>query len=78
MGEDGIIQFLLCHCNTAVPTFIEFGVQSYRDSNTRFLLQNDFWRGLIIDGSGDHGRFLQLSGLSWRHIISEEASPSKF
>lgn len=69
-GEDGIIQFLLHHCNITVPTFIEFGVESYRESNTRFLLQNDFWRGLIIDGSGGHRRFLQLSGLSWRHDIS--------
>ena len=32
-------------------TFIEFGVQNYRESNTRLLLQLRNWRGLIIDGS---------------------------
>ncbi|MEM6299176.1 MAG: hypothetical protein AAF740_10865, partial [Bacteroidota bacterium] len=32
-------------------TFIEFGVENYQEANTRFLLHNDNWRGLIFDGS---------------------------
>ncbi len=35
-------------------TFIEFGVEDYRESNTRFLLVNNYWSGFIIDGSSEH------------------------
>ncbi len=52
-GDDGIIQYLVHHVE--IPTeqelFIEFGVQNYRESNTRFLLLNNNWRGLILDAS---------------------------
>src|SRR5579859_7257876 len=49
-GEDGIIQYLLSKVAIAHDTFVEFGVGNYRESNTRFLLTNNNWRGLIIDG----------------------------
>ena len=51
-GEDGIIDWLVERAN--IPpnsrTFIEFGVEDYVEANTRFLLQNRNWRGLIMDG----------------------------
>ena len=50
-GEDGIIQFLINNTNVKNKTFIEFGVEDYTESNTRFLLMNNFWSGYIIDGS---------------------------
>lgn len=51
-GDDGIIQYLIQQIGIPADrqTFIEFGVQDYQESNTRFLLMNDNWRGLIIDG----------------------------
>jgi len=51
-GEDGIIDWLIERANipAASHTFIEFGVENYRESNTRFLLQNRNWRGFILDG----------------------------
>ena len=52
MGEDGIIQFLLKHVATEKKIFVEFGADAYNfESNTRFLVTNDHWRGLIIDSS---------------------------
>jgi hypothetical protein len=52
-GEDGIIDWLIERA--VVPshlhTFVEFGVESYAEANTRFLLHNRNWRGLVIDGS---------------------------
>src|SRR5262245_31604250 len=49
-GEDGIIEWL-CHMLPGIPhSFVEFGVEHYQEANTRFLLQNRNWRGLIIDG----------------------------
>lgn len=68
-GEDGIIQYLLGKVPVSTQSFIEFGVQDYRESNTRFLLMNDNWTGLIIDGSEDHHRYLQSNTLGWRHDV---------
>jgi hypothetical protein len=51
LGQDGIIDWLIERA--AIPprlhTFIEFGVGEYTEANTRFLLENRNWRGLIID-----------------------------
>ena len=37
-GDDGIIQYLISTLNIKNETFIEFGVEDYRESNTRYLL----------------------------------------
>ncbi len=50
-GDDGIIQFLLSAVPVSDDRFVEFGVQDYREATTRFLLQNDNWRGLVMDSS---------------------------
>lgn len=68
-GEDGIIQYLLGRVPIENPTFVEFGVQDYRESNTRFLLVNDNWRGLILDSGDAHQRFLASDPTGWRHDI---------
>lgn len=68
-GEDGLIQHLIRHVPIEQEVFVEFGVADYRESNTRFLLVNDNWRGLIIDGADDHRAFLRRTGLDWRHHI---------
>lgn len=54
-GEDGIIDWLVERANIppSSRSFIEFGVEDYRESNTRFLLQNRNWRGLIMDSSSE-------------------------
>jgi hypothetical protein len=68
-GEDGIIQYLIHKVPIANDIFVEFGVESYAESNTRFLLSNDNWRGLIIDSGTAHIEFLERTGLVWRHDI---------
>jgi hypothetical protein len=68
-GEDGIIQFLTQRVPIVHEIFVEFGVEAYRESNTRFLLGHAAWRGLIIDGGEAHKRFLEVSGLAWRTRI---------
>lgn len=63
-NEDGIIQHLIRHITIADHSFIEFGVQDYRESNTHFLLTNDNWRGLIIDPAEDANAFI-AEELAW-------------
>lgn len=53
-GEDGIIQFLLRHIPIENKTFIEFGVEDYTQANTRFLLVNNNWHGLVLDSDSDN------------------------
>ena len=68
-GEDGIIQFLVQRVPIGSQVFVEFGVEDYAESNTRFLLVHDAWRGLIIDAGTAHQRFLEDSRLAWRTTI---------
>jgi hypothetical protein len=68
-GEDGIIQHLINKVPVANDVFVEFGVEDYTESNTRFLLVNDNWRGLVLDGSDAHKRWLESHPTGWRHEI---------
>jgi hypothetical protein len=73
-GEDGIIQFLLAHVPVPNTVFVEFGVESYAEANTRFLLLHDYWSGLIIDGSEQHMQGVRESDLSWRHTLHAKSA----
>jgi hypothetical protein len=68
-GEDGILQFLTARVPIENDTFVELGVEDYSESNTRFLLAQDNWRGVIVDAAEDHAAFLEWSELGWRHEI---------
>lgn len=68
-GEDGIIQFLVSRVRPLEPTFVEFGTQNYTESNTRFLLVNDNWRGLVMDGSEAEIGFVRSDVIYWRHDL---------
>lgn len=63
-GDDGVLQYLFSRI-PAVPTFIEFGVEDYSESNTRFLLTQDNWRGLILDGRPDLEAVVKAQGLAF-------------
>ena len=58
-GEDGIIQYLLAQVPIERRVFVEFGVENYTESNTRFLLTNNQWSGLVIDGSAEHVDYIR-------------------
>ncbi len=69
-GEDGIIQYLLRRVKIADRSFVEFGVENYQEANTRFLLLNDNWRGLVLDGSADYIASIKADSISWRHDLT--------
>ncbi|MBS1643311.1 MAG: FkbM family methyltransferase [Bacteroidetes bacterium] len=64
-GEDGIIQYLINNIEIPYKIFIEFGVENYLESNTRFLLLNDCWSGLVIDGSPNKTKFIKKDELAY-------------
>jgi len=69
-GEDGAIQYLVRRLGILETSFVEIGVESYQESNTRFLAMNDNWRGLVIDGTDDHVRHMTASDMSWRWDVT--------
>lgn len=68
-GEDGIIQYLINNVPLKDKSFIEFGVENYKESNTRFLLINNNWRGLIIDSSKENIEFIRSDSIYWKYNI---------
>jgi len=66
-GEDGIIQYLINNIRGIDPSFVEFGVQHYLESNTLFLLMNNRWRGLILDGERGYIDGICKRGLDWKY-----------
>ena len=68
-GEDGIVEWLAAHVPVASTRFVEFGVESFREANCRFLLQNRGWRGLVMDGSEDHMRALRAHSMHWKYDV---------
>jgi len=73
-GEDGILQHLLRHVAISKNIFVEFGVENYIESNTRFLLTNNNWAGLVIDGSPKNIEFIKHDDIYWRHNLKAEQS----
>jgi hypothetical protein len=73
-GEDGIIQWIISKIPDMIPVFIEFGVENYQESNTRFLLMKNNWKGLIIDGSEAHMSEVKSRDLYWRHDLTAVAA----
>jgi hypothetical protein len=72
-GEDGIIQHLLRHVSIEKKIFVEFGVENYTESNTRFLLVNNDWSGLVLDGSKENIDYIKNdSAVYWAHNLKPE------
>jgi hypothetical protein len=69
-GEDGIIQYLIHHIDIKSRNFIEFGVQNYEESNTRFLLTNNNWSGLVIDSDKQNTEYIQQDEIYWRQDLT--------
>ncbi len=77
-GEDGIIDWLIHWVKPEQNSFVEFGVENYTEANTRFLLMNRNWRGLIMDGSKQHMDQIRTEHLYWRQdLTSKEAFITK-
>jgi hypothetical protein len=68
-GEDGIIQFLLRHIEIDNEFFVEFGVEDYTEANTRFLLVNNNWSGLVLDSNAENIAKIKNSPNHWNYDL---------
>ena len=73
-GEDGIISYLVENLEIVSNSFIEFGVENYLESNTRFLLINNNWSGLIFDMSKENISEIKKHYYYWRHDLRAETA----
>ena len=75
-GEDGIIQYLIrqAKIHAKLHTFVELGVESYVEANTRFLLLNNNWSGLVMDGSKENIAAIQNAELYWKYDLTAIAA----
>jgi hypothetical protein len=69
-GDDGIIDYLINNLDIKNKSFIEFGVQDYTESNTKFLLMNKNWKGLIIDEAANLIDKIKNSDIYWRFDLT--------
>lgn len=67
--EDGIIQYLINSLPIKNKTFIEFGVENYEESNTRFLLLNDHWQGMVLDARASDISYIQRDKIYWQYDL---------
>ena len=68
-GDDGIIQYLINRLDIKSKYFVEFGVENYTEANTRFLLINNNWGGLIMDGSKANIDEVKNSEIYWKYDL---------
>ena len=69
-GDDGIVQWLIAQIPGLPKRFIEFGVEDYTEANTRFLMVNNGWAGLVMDGARENIRRLRKRNWYWRHDLT--------
>lgn len=68
-GEDGILARLARHVKVPRKVFVEFGVETYVESNTRWLLINGGWSGLVLDGSDENIATIRRDPIYWQHPL---------
>ncbi len=69
-GDDGIIQWLATRIPALPKRFVEFGVEDYSESNTRFLMVSRNWSGLVMDGSRANIARLRARRWFWRYNLT--------
>jgi len=68
--EDGIIQYIVNKINLKNKFFVEIGCSNYKESNTRFLLFNNNWSGIVVDSSIENINEIKNSYYFWKKKIN--------
>ena len=71
-GEDGILDFILNKLQISNTKFVEIGVGDYSEANTRFIYENSFSEGLIIDVIDNFKKKVSDNIDLWKGLINVE------
>ncbi len=67
--EDGILAYLLDTVGDVPKRFVEIGVEDYTESNTRFLLRQGDWRGVVVEADPNYARRIRERKESWMYDL---------
>ncbi len=73
-GEDGIIEWLVERLPAVAPRFVEFGVETFREANCRFLMRHRGWKGLVLDGDEANMASLRAQPYFWMHDLTAKTA----
>jgi len=73
-GEDGVLQWIVDHIEIRNKTFIEFGVEDFRESNCRYLMMSRGWSGFVLDGSERNVDEIRRAHWYWRYDLVARAA----
>ncbi len=76
-GEDGIISWLSHQIPDINRVFLEIGTQDYWESNTRFLIHSQNWKGYLIEASSSDVSKIKKQSIYWKKdlkVINEFVS----
>jgi len=68
--EDGLIDYIVSHCDIPNRSFVEIGIGDYTEANTRFLLTERAWSGLVVDATSKDIETLRASDAYWRYPLT--------
>jgi hypothetical protein len=78
-GEDGIIDYLIKKIEINKPSFVEIGVGDYTESNTRYLYETYYSKGLIVDLISDLKNKVSKNVSLWKgnlQILEKGVNPN--
>tara|TARA_B100000795_G_scaffold267097_1_gene251339 strand:- start:1605 stop:2552 length:948 start_codon:yes stop_codon:yes gene_type:complete len=76
-GEDGILNYIITMLGIVKPNFIEIGVGTYIEANTRFIYDRFYPKGIIIDAEKKLANKVFSNVNSWKgdlRVIEEKIS----
>jgi hypothetical protein len=73
-GEDGILQHLVRRVPVDRRLFVEIGVESYVEANTRFLAEHDNWAGLLLEADAEQVAAIRSDRIYWAANIKAVAA----
>ena len=73
-GEDGILQHLVRRVPIDRKLFVEVGVESYGEANTRFLAEHNNWAGLLLEAAAEQVAAIRSDRIYWAANIKAAAA----
>lgn len=73
-GDDGIIDYIINNISIKHKIFVEFGVENYEESNTKFLLLSQNWQGFILDSSKEYINEIKHQDYYWKYNLHAKES----
>ena len=64
-GEDGILQHLIRRVPIERRLFVEIGVETYVEANTRFLAEHNNWAGLLLEADAAQVAAIRSNRIYW-------------